>query len=388
MSSYDPKKFEKARALFPHAGKVIYFNTAAYGPFSAPVRDAVVENLDLRVTAEKDDTMYCAAITEELRKDFAWLVNAKPEDIGIGLNTSFGLNVAAFGLPLEPGDEILVSDVEFPAIIYTWKAAAKERGLTVTFVPSKNRVFDVDALKAKISPKSKVLCISSVQFFNGFKNDLHALSKICKEHGMYFVVDAIQGLGVEPTDVVKYGIDLLTSGCQKWLLSPQGCGFFYISPELRPKMRQPFFSWLGVDWNMNYADLFRFELDPYDSAERFEMGYYVVFNLLAMKQAMNIFRDLGIEAIQQHSYALIDRLAEGLRGISGIRITSSLEPKHRSSIFTFTCDKYEALHKALLAEKIIQVCREGSIRISVHLFSNESDIDTLIAAVKAFQAAH
>jgi len=380
------KKFQMTRKQFPHTKNVVYFNSASYGPFSNQVKKAIDENSQLRLEASIDDSHFAFETKEELRKDIAGMINARDSEIGIGLNTSFGLNLAAFGLPLKKGDEILVSDVEFPAVVYTFKAACEARGLKLKFIPSRNRCFDIELLKKSISKKTRLLAVSWVQFFNGYKNDLKELSDLCKEHDIYFVVDAIQGMGVEPFDMKKYDIDILSSGCQKWMLSPQGCGFFYLSDKVRDSIKPPMMSWLSIDWKMQFSDLFKYEEPYFDSAQRFEMGYYVVMNILAMKEAVKIFRELGLKNIQQHNYELIDSLADYIKSEPFYSITSSMDNKHRSSIFTFTCRDYRQLWQHLSELRIILVPREGSIRVSVHLFNDQSDINKMIRILKGWAA--
>lgn len=371
-------KFARARGLFPHTEKTIYFNSASYGPFATTVRDAIQDNLDLRVSADRDDTGAAMSTADELRATYAELIGAEQQDIGLGFNTSFGINLAAFGLPLKQGDEVLVIDVEFPALVYTFKAAAEARGFEIKIVPTTNRQFDLDLLEKAITPRTRVIAVSWVQFFNGYKADLSELTALCKKHGLWLLVDGIQGMGVEPVDVRALGIDIFTSGCQKWMLAPQGSGFFYLSPEMRQIMKQSVASWLGVDWGMDFTDLFKFDLPWYDSARRFELGYFVVTNIFGMKAAVDIFTDLGIAAIQKHNYALNDRLARYVKESDYYEITCDLSEKHRSSIFTFSCDDVKALHRRIVKSGIVLSQREGSIRVAAHLFNNEDDIDRLI----------
>ena len=101
-----------------------------------------------------------------------------------------------------------------------------------------------------------------------------------------------------------------------------------------------------------------------------------------------MWTDLGIDRISEHNHALIDRLAAYVDATDYYRITSSMEPLHRSSIFTFTCPNVEELHREILKEKIILVRREGSIRVSVHLYNDESDIDRLIEVLDRFAKKH
>jgi len=378
------RKFQAARKLFPHTDKVAYFNSASYGPFCTPVQKAIDHNLQIRLRADHDDSHDAFAAQDQLRSIYAKLIGATKKQVGIGMNTTFGLNIAAFGLPMRPGDEVLLSDIEFPALAYIWRAAAEARGLKLTFVPSEGRRFSIDNFEQAITPHSRVLAVSWVQFFNGYKNDLSILSGLCRQHGLFLVVDGIQGMGVEPINVRKLGIDVFSSGCQKWMLSPQGCGFFYLSDTVRDLITPPFMSWLGVDWKGQYTDLFHYDREYFDSSRRFEMGYYAVLNILGMRAAVDLFTDLGINNIRRHNYHLIDRLAEYVRSHSYYTITSSMEKVHRSSIFTFSCPDVKKLHRLLLKNRIILVNREGSIRVSVHLFNNEHDIDRLIDLLDQF----
>jgi len=145
-------------------------------------------------------------------------------------------------------------------------------------------------------------------------------------------------------------------------------------------------SWLSIDWKMQFSDLFKYEEPYFDSAQRFEMGYYVVMNILAMKEAVKIFRELGLKNIQQHNYELIDSLADYIKSEPFYSITSSMDNKHRSSIFTFTCRDYRQLWQHLSELRIILVPREGSIRVSVHLFNDQSDINKMIRILKGWAA--
>lgn len=377
-------RFKQARALYPHTGDVVYFNSAAYGPFASTVGKAIDDNVKLRTEARRDDSHFAFSTADELRQDFAGLTGASKKQIGLATNTTFGLNLAAFGLPLERGDEILLSDIEFPAAVYTFQGAAKTRGLKVRFVKSHGLRFDIDELLKAIGPRTRLLCLSYVQFFNGFKNDLTTVGEICRKHKMFFVVDGIQGMGAEPINLRKLPVDVFASGCQKWMLGPHGTGFFYLADSVRDRLITPFMTWLGVDWKMNFGDLLHYRRPYFDSARRFETASYPAMNLSGLKEAVKIFQMLGIRNIQKHNHALIDRLAEYIRTNPFYNITACMENKHRSSIFTFTCKELPLLHRFLLDRRIILVRREGSIRVAVHLFNDDSDMDRLIRGLDEF----
>ena len=369
--------FSNARRLFPHAPKTVYLNSASYGPFCKPVAAAIERNIAIRLEACRDDSHDAFAAADNLRTMYAKLIGARKREVGIGMNTSFGLNIAAFGLSLGSGDEVLIPDIEFPAIAYTWRAAAEAGGFKIKFVKTRDRCFDLDYLEGAITNRTRVVSLSWVQFFNGYKVDLAPLAQLCHDRDIFLVVDGIQGMGVEPINVRRLGVDVYTSGCQKWMLSPHGGGFFYLSDRIRDNLKLPFMSWLGVDWKVQFTDLFRYDLPWFDSAQRFEMGYYAVLNLLGMEAVAEIFTDLGIRNIQKHNYDLIDRLADFVDEHPFYKTTSSRNRRHRSSIFTFTCLDYQKLHRKILKAGMVLAQREGSIRVSIHLFNNRRDVDCL-----------
>ena len=130
--------------------------------------------------------------------------------------------------------------------------------------------------------------------------------------------------------------------------------------------------------------MFKYDLPYFDTAEKFEAGYYATLNMLGMKAAIDIIADLGVENIQKHNHALIDRLVSYLKETEFYKIKSSLVENERSSIFTFTCDNHDSLFKYLLENRVKAANREGSIRIAVHLFNNENDIDKLIEVLTVY----
>ncbi|MFH1334912.1 MAG: aminotransferase class V-fold PLP-dependent enzyme, partial [Candidatus Zixiibacteriota bacterium] len=228
-----------------------------------------------------------------------------------------------------------------------------------------------------IDPKTRVLALSSVQFFNGYKNNLKTIGDICREKDIFFVVDAIQGIGAVDLDVREYQIDLLSCGGEKWLLSSLGTGFFYLSSFAKRKINPVFFSWLSVDWKLNFTDVMKYDLQPFPSARKFEMGTYPYSLLWTMHSSLQLLSEIGVKNIEKHNLKLLDLLINGLRA-KGYRITSSLEYDHRSSILSFSGKNIRNLYEKLLKKNILVSLREGSIRVSPHFYNSEEEINRLI----------
>ncbi len=378
--------FASVRRLFPITSaknRMTYLNSASTGPLCKPVRSALTRYNDRMETVDPKIDSDAFATLDHIRQLGAKMIGARSDEVGFGFHTGFGLNIAALGLPLKRGDEVLLSDVEFPSNVYPW-VVLRERGIRVTFVKSTDGFFDMENLRKTITKETKALSLSHVQFFNGYKNDVKTIGRICREHGMHFVVDGIQGCGVEPIDVRSCHVDIYSAGAQKWLLSPLGTGLFYVRKDLQERMNRPFASWLGVDWKMNFSDLFHYDLPFFDSARQFELGTYPYGHVFAMESALELIGSLGVRNIQKHNYELLDRLIDFLKSSSYFRITSSLKQRHRSSILAFTCPEAKAVFTALGAAGIVTSFREGAIRVSVHLFNNRADIDKLTGVLARY----
>ncbi len=372
------------RKIFPHTRKTAYFNSASNGLLADPAYGVQDDFYQKTRRGEVGNQSEVFAALDRIRANAATIFGCRTAEAGFGFNTTFGLNLAAFGLPLKTGDEVMLSDVEFPANVYPW-LELRRRGVKVTLLKNIDGRFDIDRFERSITRKTKVLSLSFVQFFNGYKNDLPTLGKLCRKHGLYFVVDAIQGAGAEPMQVAKWNVDIASAGAQKWMLSPQGTGIFYVSEEMKKKLIAPWRSWLGVDWKCDWSNLRDFGRPFESSARQYELGTYPGPLVMSLDWALTFINHLGVADIQRHNHDLLDRLIGYLENEPSYRITSCLEGKHRSSILTFTVAEGDvrALHHRLLRTGIVTALREGSVRVSVHLFNNIADINRLIAALKA-----
>lgn len=367
----------KYRSEFPFAEKIVFFNHASFGPLperSWAATEEYYRYMRLEKTKDLDEEAFNKL--DQIRLMAANMIKAKPDEIAFATNTSYGLNVAARGLDLKPGDKILLSDVEFPSNTYPW-TNLKRKGIVVEFIPSKNRFFDVDNLVEAIDARTRVLSLSFVQFLNGFKNDLKTIGEICRERDIFFVVDGIQGVGNLDLDVKECQIDFMACGGAKWLLSSLGSGFFYLSSEAKRKVEPVFSGWLGVDWKLNFTDLLRYDLEPFTSARKFEIGTYPYSVIWTMHSSLQMLSEAGIHHIQRHNLALLDLLVDVLRD-KGYRITSSLDPEHRSSILSFSGRDTRRLFDLLCENNVKASLREGSIRVSPHFYNNRNDMGRLI----------
>jgi cysteine desulfurase/selenocysteine lyase len=374
------------RRYFPLTRRCTYLNNASEGPLPLPAKRVMEMFLHDSAYTANDHDAESFRIVEELRGKCARLIGAKSSEIALTTNTSYGLNLVCRGLKLKSGDEILLPAVEFPANVYPWLNLKKE-GIRVRFVKTDNGFFDVNRFYEAIAPRTKVFSASFVQFFNGYKNDLKTLGEICKERDIFFVVDGIQGVGNQVLEVKECKIDLLSCGGHKWLLSPPGTGFVYLSSEAKRELRTPFSGWLAADWcqgkkKPDFTNLLRYDLRIFESARRFEFGSYPVVDIRGFDACLDILLSAGIENIERHNRRLLKLLIDYIKSSSGYELKSSPEEKHLSSIINFTGPGIKRLQAKLRRKGIVTSLREGGIRVSPHFYNNETEIQKLIEVLE------
>jgi selenocysteine lyase/cysteine desulfurase len=369
------------RAQFPAAEEYVYLNNASRSIL--PVRCVEAMNRSALVchrTVFERFPEY-QSLLPDLRSQIASLIHSSSDEIALSWNTSVPLNTAAQGLPLEPGDRILVGRSEFPANVYVWENLAR-RGMEVTVLPPGRGYTTAGDVRDAIDARTKIVALSFVAFHNGYRADLEEIGKICKSAGAVLAVDGIQGLGAVEIDVRACNIGILASGGQKWLLAPFGTGFLYCSKELLDTTWPRFAGWLTVKGaDLQHKTIVGTPFEPVDDARRFEIGTLAFHDLVGFRESLDIILSVGVKEIQSHILGLLDLLIEELRNLP-VAIQSPLGPGERSGILAFSCEDPTSLKKALAGEGIVVAEREGAIRVSPHLYNTPEEIEKLCRVLK------
>jgi cysteine desulfurase / selenocysteine lyase len=312
---------------------------------------------------------------EEVRGLAARLLNADPLDVAFVKNTSEGVGIVAEGFPWRPGDNMVTAAEEYPANVYPWLNLAG-RGVEVRRVPSRGSRVELDDLRAAIDGRTRIVSLSHVEFASGFRNDLDAVGGLCREHGIYFFVDAIQGLGVLPLDVRRTPIDFLAADGHKWLLGPEGAGIFYVRRELVDLLHP-----VGVGWNsvVNAEDFstIDFRLKPH--AGRWESGSLNVGGVTALGGSLELLLEVGVPAVTERVLGLTDYLCERAAR-AGLEVFSSRRPGDKSGIVSLAVPGADpaGLVRRCRAEKIVINQRAGRVRVSPHAYNTTEELDRLV----------
>jgi cysteine desulfurase/selenocysteine lyase len=378
--SFDVERLRREEFPWAAKGEAVYLNAASTGPL--PERSVRAQETFTRKRAApfrlSDEEQF--AVLTSSRRQIARLIGAEESDIALASNTSAGLNLAAWGLPLGPGDVVVVPDLEFPANMYPWLAAAAARGFVVQRIPARDGLLDEEALLAALGPPNvRVLALSWVGFATGFIADLDRLGAACRDRDIVFVVDGIQGVGILPLDVKRTPVDMLACGGQKWLLSPWGTGFTYVAPALLERITVQPVSWMGVRGSDDFSRLVDYDLTWRDGARRFEQITLAYQDFAGMAASLELLHELGTIAVAEHVAARAIELIEGAAAL-GISLVTPRES--HAGIVSLRPNDASAASARLTAAKVVHSVREGMIRLSPHCYTTAKEIRVALAALK------
>jgi selenocysteine lyase/cysteine desulfurase len=366
---------------FPVTRECAYLNHAGVGPL--PRRAAEAMSRLAETVSRTGDRVWLDRMreVERVRGLAARLLGARAaSEVAFVENTSTGLSLVAEGLDWQPGDNIVGAALEFPSNVYPWMNLAR-RGVEYHQVPERDGRIDPDELLNLCDGRTRMLALSWVQYASGFRSDLVRLGAACRERGILFVVDVIQGLGVLPLDVEAAGIDVAAASGHKWLLGPEGAGLLYVSNRVVEQLRPVRTGWRSPQDPFQWTD---YDLTWNEGAKRFESGTLNAFGIVALGASLDILLEAGIEAIEPRVLALADRAARGMQDL-GFTLVSSRQPGETSGIVTATHPRHEAgvFVKALAGKDVVLAARAGRLRFSPHFYNTEEEIDRGLEALAA-----
>ncbi|NOT08073.1 MAG: aminotransferase class V-fold PLP-dependent enzyme [Gemmatimonadales bacterium] len=359
---------------FPWAESRIFLNHASTGPLPERTRRAIdAFNADradgMRISDER-----LQGVLREAREVAARLINAEVGEIALATNTSFGINLAARMLPLEPGSIVLVSEGEFPANVFPWRRLA-DRGASAELLPLTAEGWpDENAMIERMAdPRVRVLAISHVQFHTGYRADLDRLGRAARATGTWLVVDAIQALGHLPFDVKETPVDILACGGQKWLLSPWGSGFMYVRKELVPRLASPFAGWMAFDGTSDFTTLLNYDLELHRDARRFELVTLPFQDFLGMNRSLDLLDELGPANIEAH----VAGIGEPVRAWAERRGVRMISPTNGagSGMLCLAAEDVPGGFEALRDAGVVCSVREGALRLAPHCYNTIDELN-------------
>jgi selenocysteine lyase/cysteine desulfurase len=370
-SAVSPPLAELYRDEFPVIKELIYLNHAAVAPLCRRAAEAMKWLADDAMQFGSLHYDKWMAAYDGLRVAAANLINADPGEIAIVKNTSEGVATIALGIDWRAGDRIVAFKEEFPANYFPWLRLA-EKGVQITWLS----IYDPIERIAEAVPGARLLAISYVNYLSGYRVDLDAIGKLCREHDCFFFVDAIQGMGAFPIDVRRFHIDALAADGHKWMLGPEGNGVLYVRRERLDEIEPVEFGWTNV---ANYADYASRDMALRSDAGRYECGTLNTIGCFGQRAALELLLEIGVREIERAVTALVDQLERGVRA-RGYDVLVDRTPATGSGILSFrhpVIDSRVVVGK-LREARIAAAPRQGWIRTSPHFYVTADDIARVI----------
>jgi cysteine desulfurase/selenocysteine lyase len=366
---------------FPITRRCAYLDNGTFGPLPRVCVDAVTACLRELSEGTRLPVPWAEEI-DRVRGLAAHLVGVNADDLAFVKSSAEGMGLVALGLDWRPGDEVVVYEDEFPAGVLPWLNLA-HLGVRVRFVRDRGRHrFDANDVEALIGERTRVVCLGLVNYDNGLRTPVERVAELCRARGAWLLVDATQAAGVLRVDAPALGCHLLVAHGYKFLLSGYGTAICYVHPDLRERLRVPEPGWKARRTDdsrdeTDYADI-RFV----DDARRFEPSIPGLASIVGMGASLQLLLDLGPAEVERRAVGLTATAAEALTE-RGYRVVSSHLPAERSSIISVERDGVDpdALEAALRAADVVAAVRGGRLRLSLHGYNDESDVERLLAAL-------
>jgi selenocysteine lyase/cysteine desulfurase len=379
LAQLSPLNAKKVAEQFPVNDQCMYLNHAAVAPWPKCTSIAVQKFAEENCQTGAQGYLTWLKKEQDLRIKLAKLVgSAKQDCVALVKNTSEALSFVAYGLEWQAGDIIIISDDEFPSNRIVWESLAQKFGVIVkqVHIPQEDPESEILAAIHSTTEKPKLISISAVQYASGIKLDLAKLGQACKDNSVLFCVDAIQAVGAMPFKCDEWHIDFAMADGHKWMLGPEGLGFFFVKENHIKSLNLYQYGWHMIKSAGDFAIK---DWQPADNARRFECGSPNMLAGYALEASTDLLLDIGLDNValaieSNHNYLLAKLQA------LGAEILSPLDASYRAGILTF---KFAGVDSAQLYQQLMQndvVCanRGGGVRFSPHFHTTQESMDKAI----------
>jgi selenocysteine lyase/cysteine desulfurase len=367
------------RDEFPILAHTTYLNSCSQGALSHRVRAAYEEYLD-GWDQRGAEWEHWVERAEAARAAFARLVKAEPGELAVTTSVSQGINGIVSALPIGRSErkKIVISEHEFPTVGQI--AHAQElRGAEVVHVrPQPDGSIPPERFAEVIDERTALVCCTTISYRTGHRHNVAEIARIAHDAGAFCLADSYQAIGAIDFDARALGVDFVTGGTVKYLLASAGLGFLYVRRELLGELIPIQTGWFADE------DIFQMDISDYSpaaDARRFDAGTPPVPNIYGGLAGISIIEDAGTGAIEEHVAGLSARLIDGLDEL-GATIATPRDPARRGPLVCVRSTDVNALVATLEAKSIICSERDSNLRIALHLYNVDEDVDRLLEALR------
>ncbi|MBN9120547.1 MAG: aminotransferase class V-fold PLP-dependent enzyme [Planctomycetes bacterium] len=371
---------ETRRRDFPSLEGRTYLNSAAEGVPPLAVGEALQQyfrDKQLGMDGRKPHAAQWEA-AKALTAEFYGLTAA---EIGICSCSSEAYNLAAMALRLKPGDEVVVNDLDFPAGATPWLQPSCPAAPRLW--RNREGALRVENLVPLLNAQTRLVTVSLVSFFNGFRVALPEVVAAVRKHSRALLaVDVTQALGRVPLDLA--GADLIVSSTHKWILASHGGGLVGVPKEMAAEWTAPAGGWFNLE------DAFgpnRFEKAvSKPGAASFTVGMPNYPAVYAIRAGLEYIRGVGVANIDAAARPLVLHCLAEVKKLP-VDLLTPYEPDHVAGIFAFRHPKAEELHARLHAADVHVMSHAGRLRIAIHGYNTADDVEKFLKELKSALAA-
>jgi selenocysteine lyase/cysteine desulfurase len=324
---------------------------------------------------------WSAVNVAETRDIMARLLGAKPAEIAFTRNTTEGLNIAAHGFELEPGDNVVLTDMEHVANVWVWKHW-QAKGVELRFAAHRDGRLPLEAFIEKMDARTRVVSCAWVTYGNGCRVNLPELGKACRERGIRLVVDGVQGIGILATPLSELGADIVSMGGHKGLLGLTGSGVVYCREALVNELRTPFVKDPAAPGSGAARAHVNSQFDYMRVAHRFEGGNPNFLGVRVLRRGAQFLQSIGLEHIERRVRELSTHCLKLVRD-AGLKTLTPQAWEERAQIVNVLVPDAEALMNRLREKhRVVTNVKDGALRVSMSFCNNEDDLERAFHAIR------
>jgi selenocysteine lyase/cysteine desulfurase len=324
---------------------------------------------------------WSAVNVAETRAVMARLLGAKAAEIAFTKNTTEGLNIAAHAFDLTAGDNIVLTNMEHLANIWVWKHW-EAKGVEIRYAEHRNGRLTLDAFVEKMDGRTRVVSTAYVTYGNGYRVNLPALGKVCRERGIRLVVDGVQAAGILATPLCELGADIVAIGGHKGLFGLTGSGLVYCREELVNELKTPFIKAPVAEGSAAARAHVNSQFDYVRIAHRFEGGNPNFLGIRVLRRGAEFLQSIGLPHIEQRVRELSSTCLQLLKE-AGLKTRTPEAWEERAQIVNVLVPNAGGLMERLREKhRIVTNVKDDALRLSMSFFNNEEDLERAMHAIK------
>ncbi len=372
------------RSEFEIPREVCYLNAAGIGPLSKKTLAAGERGLQAKAQPWQIGPDHFFGDLEKVRHLLSQFLHTSAENIAIIPSATYGVEVAAKNILLKPGEEILLLQDEFPALVLPLKRRAHECGAILRFVERPASFDWTQAFLKALKPQTRVVALGSCHWYDGSSINLEEVSRQCKKHGILLILDLCQSLGVSTFNINKIQPDYVVAPFYKWFLGPYTYACLYVSPAWQEKAKPLEEYWANRLESDNFMTLTKYEERYQPGARKFDMSERSQFTSTPMViSTLEQMLQWDPQSIAAYLQPMIQEMANELQKKGFAVIPAEFRSSH---MLGFTrAEGFSEDFKAHLLAKNIHVSFRGEwLRVAPHIYNNHQDIEIFLNGVVSF----